>query len=134
MKSDYAKTFDAVRPYVNRAISDDDVRRNVTRAWKAARRVYDELSGEDAVGVASKFSSDENVREGLDTTVQSLSEALVRMSGHAERRKTSWTPFLALAIAVFVLFNPATGSSTRKWIKDHLFGSEEEFDYATPNY
>ena len=43
-------------------------------------------------------------------------------------------PFLLLAIGVFVLFNPATGSSTRKWIKDHLFGSEEEFDYATPNY
>ena len=21
-----------------------------------------------------------------------------------------------------------------QWIKDHLFGSEEEFDYATPSY
>lgn len=132
--TDYGKTFDSVRPYVDRAIADEDVRRNVTRAWKAARSVYRELSGEDAVGVASKFSRDEQVREGLDTTVQSLSEALVRMSGTNERKSRSWTPFLVLAAGLFVLFNPATGASTRKWIKDHLFGSEEEFDYSTPNY
>ena len=39
-----------------------------------------------------------------------------------------------LAGALVVLFNPATGAGTRKWLKDHLFGSEEEFDYSTPNY
>ncbi len=132
--TDYGKTFESVRPYVDRAIADEDVRRNVTRAWKAARKVYGELSGEDAMGVASKFSRDEQVREGLDTTVQSLSEALVRMSGNTERKSRSWTPFFVLAAGLFVLFNPATGASTRKWIKDHLFGSEEEFDYSTPNY
>lgn len=127
-------TYDTVRPYVNRAIGDEDIRRNVLRAWKAARRVFDELSGEDAVGVASKFSNDDSVRDGIDTTVQSLSEAIVRMSGKETRKKTHWLPFVLLGVFAFVLFNPATGSSTRKWIKDHLFGSEEEFDYATPNY
>jgi hypothetical protein len=132
--SDYGKTFDAVRPYVNRAIGDEEVRRNVTRAWKAARRVYHDLSGEDAVGVASRFSRDDSVREGLDTTVQSLSEALVRMSGKPRKRSASWTPVVVFAVGIFVLFNPATGASTRKWIKDHLFGSEEEYDYSTPNY
>ena len=126
--------FDTMRPYMNRAFQDDDVRKNVTRAFNAARKVYSELSGQDAVGVANKFSTKDDLREDLDTTVQSLSEALLRMSGNKPKNKSSWGPFFLLVIAAIVLFNPATGNSTRKWVKDHLFGSEEEFDYATPTY
>lgn len=125
--------FDALRPYVNRALSDDEVRSNVFRAWHAARKVYDELGGEGPIGAASKLSGKDSVRDDLDTTVQSLSEAIVRMSGNSPRRR-GWGPFLLLAAVLVVLFNPATGVGTRRWLKDHLFGSEEEFDYATPNY
>jgi hypothetical protein len=129
-----SSTYDAVRPFVDRALQDESIRRNVVRAWGAARKVYGELSGEDAMGAASKLSRDSKVRDGLDTTVQSLSEAIVRMSGRRDKRRGGWGLFALAALAAFVLFNPATGNSTRKWIKDHLFGSEEEFDYATPSY
>jgi hypothetical protein len=127
-------TFDTVKPYVNRALHDDDVRRNVLRAFTAARKVYGELAGEDAIGVANKFSKKGDVRENLDTTVQSLSEALVRMSGKSPRKHRGWGPVLLLALLALALFNPATGASTRTWLKDHLFGSEEEFDYGMPTY
>jgi hypothetical protein len=127
-------TFDTVKPYVARALHDDDVRRNVQRAFTAARKVYGELSGEDALGVADKLGNRGDVRENLDTTVQSLSEALVRMSGKQQRRNRGWGPFVLLALLGFALFNPATGASTRTWLKDHLFGSEEEFDYGMPTY
>ena len=126
--------YDAVRPYVNRALQDDEIRTNVFRAWNAARKVYGELGGEGPIGAASKLSGKESVREDLDTTVKSLSEAIVRMSGNQPRKRGGWGVFFLLAATLVVLFNPATGVGTRKWLKDHLFGSEEEFDYSTPNY
>lgn len=129
-----ATAYDTVRPYVNRALQDDEIRSNVFRAFNAARKVYGELGGEGPIGAASKLSGKDSVREDLDTTVQSLSEAIVRMSGNAPKRRGSWGLFFILAAGLVVLFNPATGSGTRKWLKDHLIGSEEEFDYSTPNY
>jgi hypothetical protein len=130
-----ASAFDAVRPYLDRALRDDEVRSNVTRAWGAARKVYDELGGEGPLGAAAKLSDKkDDVRDNLDTTVQALSEAIVRMSGKEPKRRSSWGPFLILAIVAVVLFNPATGTSTRTWLKDNLFGSEEEFDYSPPSY
>lgn len=128
-------TYESVKPYFDRAIQDDEVRRNVIRAWGAARKVYNELSGDDAISAADKLSRKDKVRDDLDTTVQSLSEAIVRMSGEKRRSDGhAWSFFLLAAVAVIVLFNPATGATTRQWIKDHLLGSEEEFDYATPTY
>jgi hypothetical protein len=126
--------YDAVRPYVTRALQDEEVRNNVFRAWNAARKVYGELGGEGPLGAASKLSSKDSVRDELDTTVQSLSEAIVRLSGKQPKRRGGWGLFLVLAGILVVLFNPATGADTRRWLKDNLFGSEEEFDYSTPNY
>lgn len=126
--------YDSVRPYVNRALTDDEIRSNVFRAWNAARKVYGELGGEGPIGAASKLSGKDSVRDDLDTTVKSLSEAIVRMSGSQQKKRGGWGLFLLLAAAIVVLFNPATGAGTRTWLKDHLFGSEEEFDYSTPNY
>ncbi|MCZ4496733.1 MAG: hypothetical protein JWM25_1316 [Thermoleophilia bacterium] len=126
--------YDAVRPYVTRALKDDEIRTNVFRAWNAARKVYGELGGEGPIGAASKLSGKESIREDLDTTVKSLSEAIVRMSGEKPKRRGGWGPFLVLAGTLVVLFNPATGTQTRAWLKDNLFGSEEEFDYSAPKY
>lgn len=134
MTSSAWKTYDTVRPIVDRAIHDDEVRRSVLRAWGAARKVYDELSGQDAISGLDKLSRKDRVRDDLDTTVQSLSEAIVRMSGERRAERRGWWLFVLGAVIAFVLFNPATGTSTRKWVKDHLLGSEEEFDYSTPTY
>jgi hypothetical protein len=131
-----ASAFDSIKPILDRALRDDEIRQNATRAWTAARKVYSDLSGEGPIGAASKLSTDDHLRDGLDTTVQSLSEAIVRLSGKEpkHKRSRSWAPFLIFATVLLVLFNPAFGSTTRTWIKDTLFGSEEEFDYSTPNY
>jgi hypothetical protein len=126
--------YESVRPYVDRALHDDEIRGNVFRAWNAARKVYGELGGEGPIGAASKLSGSDAVRDDLDTTVKSLSEAIVRMSGTQPKPRRNWGFFLFLAGVLVVLFNPATGTDTRRWLKDHLFGSEEEFDYSTPNY
>ena len=47
-----ASAFDSVKPIIDRAIKDDEIRHNVTRAWNAARRVYDDLDGVQDGGMA----------------------------------------------------------------------------------
>lgn len=130
----YTSGFDAMRPFVDRALHDDQIKTNVFKAFTAARKVYEELGGEGPLGAASKLSSKDSVRDELDTTVQSLSEAIVRMSGKEPKRRGHWGLFAFIALALVILFNPATGAGTRRWLKDNLLGSEEEFDYTTPNY
>ena len=132
--SNAASAYDTVRPYVDRALNDEDVRGNVLRAFNAARKVYEELGGECPIGAASKLSAKDSVRDDLDTTVQSLSEAIVRMSGQQPRRRGGWGFLFMITLTLVILFNPATGADTRRWLKDNLFGSEEEFDYSTPKY
>jgi hypothetical protein len=31
-----------------------------------------------------------------------------------------------------ILFNPITGPDTRRWLKDRIFGEDEEFGYGGP--
>ncbi len=38
---------------------------------------------------------------------------------------------LLTGIALGVLFNPMTGPETRKWIREKVFGPEEQFDYQS---
>jgi hypothetical protein len=37
---------------------------------------------------------------------------------------------LIAGIALGILFNPMTGPETRRWLKNKIFGEEEEFGYG----
>ena len=123
-----AKTKD-VRPYVERAIKDDEFRDNLKSAFVAARDVYDELMGPRGVsGKAARVASDKEMRENLKSAVEDLRTAADRIQhGPAHKgRNTLLITGIALGI---LLFNPLTGADTRKWLKDTIFGEEDEFGY-----
>jgi Ribonuclease G/E len=123
-----AKTKD-VKPYVERAIKDEEFRDNLKSAFVAARDVYDELMGPRGVsGKAIRVASDKEMRENLKSAIEDLRTAADRIqhgAGHKGRNRLLVTG-IALGI---LLFNPLTGSDTRKWIKDLAFGDEDEFGY-----
>jgi hypothetical protein len=127
-----AKTRDRVsdvKPYVERAIKDEEFRENLKSAFVAARDVYDELMGPRGVsGKAVRVASDKEMRDNLRSAIEDLRSAADRIQhGSTHRgRNTLLTTGIALGI---LLFNPLTGSDTRKWLKDAIFGSEEEFGY-----
>ena len=50
-----------------------------------------------------------------------------KSSSHAARN----TFLLLTGITLGVLFNPATGPQTRKWLKDKVLGPEQPFEYQT---
>jgi hypothetical protein len=127
-----AKTRDRVsdvRPYVERAIKDEEFRDNLKSAFFAARGVYDELMGPRGVsGKAVRVASDKDMRDNLRTAIDDLRNAADRIQ-HGQSHKGR-SLFLVTGIAVgILLFNPISGAETRKWLKEAVLGEDEEFGY-----
>jgi len=130
------KVNDAVesaRPYVERLARDEDLHDNVKRAYESARRIYDELLGDrGTTGMAFKVARDKDLQSELKKAVDELREAGKRVQGKESHSSRNATLLLA-GIALGVLFNPATGPETRKWLKDRLFGPEQPFESYQSN-
>ena len=119
-----------VKPYVKRAIQDEELRENVRSAFSTARDVYDELMGGRGVtGVASKVASDTEIQDQLRSAIEDLRSAANRIQGKEEHKGRN-TSLLLAGIALGILFNPMTGPETRRWLKDKVFGEDEEFGYG----
>ena len=135
-----AKTRDKVldkaggaRPYIERALTDEDLRDNVRNAFESARQVYNELiGGRGAIPLATRVATDKDIQERLRDAVDELREAADRVQGKKEHGGRN-TLLLITGIALGILFNPVSGTSTRKWLSDKLFGSSDDFTYQGGN-
>jgi hypothetical protein len=127
-KERVSDAVDYARPYVERRARDEDLHDNVKRAYESARRIYDELLGDrGTTGMAFKVARDKDIQKELRKAVEELREAGRRAQGKDSHSTRNATLLLA-GIALGLLFNPATGPDTRKWVKDKLFGPEQPFE------
>lgn len=121
---------DTARPYVERLARDEELHEHVKKAYENARRIYDDLIGDrGATGVALRVARDRDLQEELRKAVDELREAGKHVRGEEESHAGRNMTLLLTGIALGVLFNPVTGTDTRRWLKDRLFGSEEPFEY-----
>ena len=119
-----------VKPYVRRAMQDEELRENLRSAFATARDVYDELiGGRGVTGVANKVASDKDIQDQLRSAIEDLRSAANRIQGKEEHKARN-TSLLLAGIALGILFNPMTGPETRRWLKDKIFGENEEFGYG----
>jgi hypothetical protein len=127
-----AKTKDRVsdvKPYVERAIKDEEFRDNLKSAFVAARDVYDELMGPRGVsGKAVRVASDKDMRENLRSAIEDLRSAADRIQHGPSHKGRNTLLITGIALGI-LLFNPMTGADTRRWLKDSVFGSDDEFGY-----
>jgi hypothetical protein len=122
------KVYDAaenVKPYVERAMSDEKLRDDVMSAFTTAKELYNDLIGDrGAVTLATRVATDDEVKDKLRTAVEDLRHAADRLQGKKERSGRT-TTLLVAGIALGILFNPVTGPETRKWLKEAIGGGDE---------
>ncbi|MGC9974785.1 MAG: hypothetical protein ABSC36_05285 [Gaiellaceae bacterium] len=122
-----------VRPYVERALKDEELRDNVRQAFQAAKEVYGELASKGQVSKAATHAvTDREVQENLRTAVDELRHAAARMQGREEEapHRARNTTLLLTGIALGILFNPATGPQARAWLRENVLGSSDEIEYT----
>ena len=121
---------DEMRPYVDRALHDEDLRDNLKEAYVAARMVYDELIGNrGAIATAQRVATDKDIQEHLRKALDELRTAADRVQGKKRNGRNRF--LLVLGVVLAVLFNPVTGPPTRKWVADKLTGGDEDYDYSS---
>jgi hypothetical protein len=123
---------DTVKPYVERALHDEELRTSVRNAYQSARSIYDELVAKRGVtGVATRVATDKDIQAELRSAVDELRTAARRVQGgkragdHGGRN----TLLLVIGIALGILFNPVTGPKARKLLADRLLGGGDDFTY-----
>jgi hypothetical protein len=124
-----SKVYDAagnIKPYVERAMSDERLREDVIRAFASAREIYNDLIGEkSAITVASRVATDDDIRDKLRDAIEDLRHAGDRIQGKKEHAGRNATLLMA-GIALGVLFNPITGPETRRFLKELMGSGDSE--------
>jgi hypothetical protein len=120
-----------VKPYVERALKDEDLRENVKNAFESAREVYNELiGGRGMIPVATRVATDKDIQESLKSAVEELRTAANRLQGKEDHGGRN-AMLLLTGITIGILFNPVTGPGTRKWLADRIFGPSDDFTYES---
>jgi hypothetical protein len=128
--SDAAST---VKPYVDRAMHDEDLRENVRNAYESARSIYNELvGGRRVTGIAARVATDKDIQNELRGVITELREAADRVQGREQHKGRNGT-LLFVGIVLGALFNPMTGPQTRSWLSNRLFGGGDDFTYHAGN-
>ena len=126
-------TADTMKPYVDRALHDDDLHDNLKEAFKAARDVYAELLGNrNLTGTAMRAATDKDIQDNLKKAVEELRTAANRIQGKEDHSARN-TMLLLAGITAGILFNPMTGPQTRAWLMEKITGEgSDDYTYTPP--
>jgi hypothetical protein len=112
------------KPYVERAIRDEEFRSNLRAAFAAARAIYDELSSQRGLtSVASTAATDEEIHTNLRRAIGELRQAADRLQMRDQEHRSHTMRNVALVltgVVIGIFFNPFTGPNSRRWVKSKV--------------
>ncbi len=114
-----------LRPYVQRAVEDPELRDDLVAAFIAARDLYGQLARRQGMKGKVQKVSDKDFQEDLQDLIDDLSEATDRLKeGKKKSHKTRNRVILLTGVTLGVLYNPWTGQQTRDWIMNRIAGED----------
>lgn len=120
------------RPYVERALTDEEFRDSLRAAFLAAKQIYEEMVPPKGVsGIAAKVATDEEIRDSLKRALAELRHAAERLQEQEEERRSHVFRNLSLVllgVGIGIFFNPFTGPKAREWVKGHVSGGEFSYN------
>ncbi len=116
--------------YVQRLISDEELRTNLLAAYGAARNAYGRMSNGKPASKA--LFEDRKLQRELREAANALREASSALREPAKRSRRRGGPGrMLLVLIVGAALALALNEGLRSKVLDMLFGAEEKFDYTS---
>jgi hypothetical protein len=117
---------ETLRPYVQRAMTDPELRDDLLAAFATARTLYGQLAKRKGVKDKAGTISEKRFQNDLQDLVAELTEASDKLQGKAKKKqhKARNRILLLTGVTLGVLYNPWTGQSTRDWIMEKVSGGD----------
>ena len=112
---------DALKPYVQRAMTDPELREDLLAAFVAARGIYGQMARGSGIKGKAQKATQKDVQKQLQKLVGDLSEAGDKLKGKKSHKARNRI-ILLTGVTLGVLYNPWTGQATRDWIMDQVSG------------
>jgi hypothetical protein len=121
-----ADTFETLRPYLERAMRDEEFRKDLKDAFGAARELYGPLSKKNGVsGSAKALATDKKAQEQLRRALDDLMSAKDTLKGKKRKSHKGRNMVLLAGIVAGALYNPWTGPQTREKLLDMVAGNDD---------
>lgn len=124
------------RPYVERALRDDELHQSLRNAYASGRALYNGLVARHGVtDAATRLATDKDVQGELRTAIEELRSAAGRLQGAERKRDENHGArnalFLLAGITVGLLLNPVSGPKLRRLLGRVVFvGDDDSFVYG----
>lgn len=121
-----ADTFETIKPYLERALRDDEFRQDLKDALSAARELYGPLTKSNGVAAGAKtLATDKKAQEHLRKALDDLSSAANTLQGTKKKSHKGRKMLILAGIVAGALYNPWTGPQTREKLLDMIAGSDD---------
>lgn len=122
-----SETFDTLKPYIDRALTDPDFRGDVKDALEAARELYGPISKSngDISKTAKAVATDKKTQKQLKRAMEDLQRATSTLKGKKKRKRRGRKAVLLAGVIAGALYNPWTGQQTRDWLIERIAGEDD---------
>ena len=120
-------TLELVKPYLERALRDEEFRNDLKDALGAARELYGPLTKQNGVGGSARaLATDKKTQEQVRRALEDLMSAKDTLQGKKQKKGHKGRNMVLLAgVLAGALYNPWTGAQTREKLIDLIAGSDD---------
>ena len=119
-------TIETVKPYLERALTDEEFRNDLKDALAAARQLYGPLSKQNGVSAGARaLATDKKAQEQMRRVFEDMLSAKETLQGKKKKSHKGRNMVLLAGVIAGALYNPWTGPQTREKLLDMIAGQDD---------